>query len=102
MIMNNYKIILASNSPRRKELLAGLDIDFQVRVIDGIDESYALGPMQYGLAAALVADENPALAAFLESRYEELRDRYAITYCSRMEDIENWYGGLEYGQFGRW
>lgn len=70
--------------------------------LDGIDESYALGPMQYGLAAALVADENPALAAFLESRYEELRDRYAITYCSRMEDIENWYGGLEYGQFGRW
>jgi septum formation protein len=40
MIMNNYRLILASNSPRRKELLAGLDIDFQVRVIDGIDESY--------------------------------------------------------------
>ena len=38
--MNNCKVILASNSPRRKELLAGLDIDFQVRVIDGIDESY--------------------------------------------------------------
>ena len=38
--MDNYKIILASNSPRRKELLAGLDIDFQVRIIDGIDESY--------------------------------------------------------------
>ena len=35
-----YKIILASNSPRRKELLAGLDVDFEVRVIDGIDESY--------------------------------------------------------------
>jgi septum formation protein len=26
----NYKIILASNSPRRKELLAGLDIPFEV------------------------------------------------------------------------
>ena len=35
-----FKIILASNSPRRKELLAGLDVDFEVRVIDGIDESY--------------------------------------------------------------
>lgn len=34
------KIILASNSPRRKELLAGLDVDFEVRVIPGIDESY--------------------------------------------------------------
>ncbi|MDR1224240.1 MAG: Maf-like protein [Tannerella sp.] len=36
----NHKIILASNSPRRKELLKGLDIDFEVRVIPGIDESY--------------------------------------------------------------
>ena len=35
-----YKIILASNSPRRRELLAGLGLDFEVRVIDGIDESY--------------------------------------------------------------
>ncbi len=34
------KIILASNSPRRKELLKGLDIDFEIRVIKGIDESY--------------------------------------------------------------
>ena len=38
--MIGYKIILASNSPRRKELLAGIDVDFSVRVIDGIDESY--------------------------------------------------------------
>lgn len=38
--MRNYKIILASNSPRRKELLAGLDIDFEVRVLPGIDEKY--------------------------------------------------------------
>lgn len=37
---NSYKIILASNSPRRKKLLEGIDIPFEVRVIDGIDESY--------------------------------------------------------------
>ncbi len=35
-----YKIILASNSPRRRELLAGLGIDFDVQVIKGINESY--------------------------------------------------------------
>lgn len=33
-------IILASNSPRRKELLAGLGVPFKVLVIPGIDESY--------------------------------------------------------------
>ena len=37
-----YKIILASNSPRRRELLAGLGIDFTVKVIGGIDESWPL------------------------------------------------------------
>ena len=36
----SYKIILASNSPRRRELLAGLGIDFTVKVIGGIDESW--------------------------------------------------------------
>jgi septum formation protein len=38
--LKGYKIILASNSPRRKELLRGLDLDFEVRVLPGIDESY--------------------------------------------------------------
>lgn len=38
--MKAKKIILASNSPRRRELLAGLDISFEVKVIPGIDESY--------------------------------------------------------------
>ena len=35
-----YHIILASNSPRRNELLAGLDVPFEVRVLQDIDESY--------------------------------------------------------------
>ena len=38
--MVNFKIILASNSPRRRELLAGLGLEFQVRVLPDIDESY--------------------------------------------------------------
>lgn len=37
------KIILASNSPRRKELLKAMEIDFEVRIQDGIDESYPEG-----------------------------------------------------------
>ena len=35
-----HLIILASNSPRRKELLAGLGLSFEVRVLQDIDESY--------------------------------------------------------------
>ena len=38
--LEKYKIILCSNSPRRRELLSGLGLNFEVRVIDGIDESY--------------------------------------------------------------
>lgn len=38
--IKQYKIILASNSPRRSELLRGLGIDFEVKTIKGIDESY--------------------------------------------------------------
>ena len=38
--LNKYHIILASASPRRRELLAGLGIDFEVRTLAGIDESY--------------------------------------------------------------
>lgn len=34
------KIILASNSPRRRELLSGLGFDYEVRVLGDIDESY--------------------------------------------------------------
>mgnify|MGYP006375450375 FL=1 len=40
MLKLNYHIILASNSPRRKELLGGLGLDYEVRTLPGIDESY--------------------------------------------------------------
>lgn len=39
-LVGDYKVILASNSPRRKELLGGLGIPFEVRTLKGIDESY--------------------------------------------------------------
>ncbi len=40
MKITNYKVLLASNSPRRKELLQGIDIDFEIKVLPDIDESY--------------------------------------------------------------
>lgn len=41
--LNNYNIILGSNSPRRKELLAGLGLSFEVKPMPDIDESYPAG-----------------------------------------------------------
>lgn len=41
--LNRYKIVLASGSPRRKELLAGLELNYEVRLISDIDESYPDG-----------------------------------------------------------
>lgn len=38
--LEKYKVILASNSPRRKELLSGLGICYEVKTLPGIEESY--------------------------------------------------------------
>ncbi len=38
--IKKYNILLASNSPRRQELLRNMGIDFKVEVKNGVDESY--------------------------------------------------------------
>lgn len=38
--LRKYRIILASASPRRRELLGGLDVDFEVRALPDVDESF--------------------------------------------------------------
>ena len=40
MKITKYKVLLGSNSPRRKELLGGIDIDYKLRVPQGVDETY--------------------------------------------------------------
>ncbi|CEA14634.1 MAG TPA: septum formation protein Maf [Fermentimonas caenicola] len=40
MKLTDYRIILASNSPRRKELLSGIGVKYEFRMLPDIDESY--------------------------------------------------------------
>lgn len=41
MKITEYKVLLASNSPRRRELLQRLGIDFEIKVLPDIDETYS-------------------------------------------------------------
>lgn len=67
--LKDYRIILASNSPRRKGLLAGLGIPFEVKTLPGIDEAYP-------------DTLNPSEVAEYISREK------ANAYADRMEDDE--------------
>lgn len=38
--IKKYRLVLASSSPRRKDLLAGLGLEYEVRALPDVDESY--------------------------------------------------------------
>ncbi len=67
-----------------------------------VPDRYARGTLPYGLAAHLLADENPNAASFLQQRYEELRDRAALRRPASCSQITDLYGSDQMGRFGRW
>lgn len=73
MDLSNYDIILASNSPRRKELLSGLDIDFRVEILPDIDESYPISIEKEQVASYIAQKKANSYKAFLK------RDTLLIT-----------------------
>ena len=84
--MKNFRIILASNSPRRKELLAGLDIPFEVKVIQGIDESFPESLPAYDTAQYIAVKKAQAYRPLLDS---------AVGHQESSSDLHETSAGIE-------
>ena len=65
--LNKYKVILASNSPRRKELLSGLGIDYEVKTLPDIDESFPEGLSEVETAAYIARAKADAYRATMQA-----------------------------------
>lgn len=74
-----YKIILASNSPRRRELLAGLDVNFEVKVLNGIDESYPDDLDAYQVAEFIAQKKAEAYRALLNDEASSAEECLILT-----------------------
>lgn len=67
-----------------------------------LDERLCTGVLPYGLAGLLLTEENPSLANFFYQTFLEQLAEARAGLSAEIEDIEDAYGGLEYGRFGRW
>ena len=65
--LNKYKIILASNSPRRKELLSGLGVDYEVKTLPDVDESYPDGLSGEGIAKHIARGKAEAYRSLIQA-----------------------------------
>ncbi len=70
MKLTDYRIILASNSPRRKELLSGIDVEYETRMLPDLDESYPNNIQQEDVAEFIA--KKKAIAYFSELKDDEL------------------------------
>ena len=89
-------------SGRRPVLTALEDLYSEI----DLDDYCAGTVLPYGLAAALLLDENPTTANFFQQRYDELKAGLQRGMPAVSEDIEDVYGprgGIyPYNEFSRW
>jgi septum formation protein len=84
--LQSYRIILGSQSPRRQELLQGLNIPFEVKVID-VEETYPRGLV--GVAIPMYLAEKKAKA------FESEMDEHTMLITA---DTIVWLEGIVYGK----
>lgn len=85
--LNKYKIILASNSPRRKELMSGLGVEYVVRTLPDVDESYPNTLTGENIPAYIAQEKAAAYQAMMQP------DELLIT-----ADTIVWLEGKVYGK----
>ena len=85
ILNSQFNIILGSQSPRRKELLAGLDIPFTTKIIPGLEETYP---------ASLQGEEIPVYLAEQKSDAYTLEDNELLITA----DTIVWLDGKVYGK----
>lgn len=85
--LNKYDIILASNSPRRRELLKGLGVNFRVVSLPDIDESYPI---------ELKGGEIPAYIS--QKKSNSYRDILADNTLLITADTIVWFNDRQFGK----
>lgn len=85
--LSHYRILLASNSPRRRELLSGIGVDYEVTSLPSVDESYP---------THLTGEEIPMyIAKEKADAYRQLMDDATLLITA---DTIVWLDGKVYGK----
>ena len=85
--LNKYDIILASNSPRRRELLKGLGVNFRAISLPDIDESYP-DNLKGGDIPAYISEQK-------SNSYKEFLEDNTLLITA---DTIVWLGDKQYGK----
>ena len=86
--LDKYQIILASNSPRRKELMSGLGVDYVVRTLPDVDESYPAD-----LAGAAIPEYISRKKALAQAA--EAKQAFTILQREHEPDADRWLQEVE-------
>ena len=94
-----YSDTFSAEAPNKRPIPKKIEnIDSEIDLDDFICQSV----MPYGLAAHLLMQEDLTSANYFQQRYEELKRMLERGLPTLSEDIEDIYGGIEYGEFSRW